>query len=377
MGDLSPAHMQARTVLRGMDKHMKILFPSQPAHNGQPPLILPRVPTFSQSERALVGAWKAYLKWEENNPLELDEKDKSVLIQRVQAVYRKAVIRMRYFAEIWWVNFVPTTRQHLLTALPTATRYLAFVWTNNAGKTEEAIRILKAGIEANPARYTFYFHPRSPLLTPTSFLLNFEYAETQEIAGNSLEVHSTYEKLFEVLRRELESLEARIGSTPSSANNSLDSQTNGINGDHTPDINLSQTTQTSSQGTEEKPKQKSRELAERRTEYGLAIIMYMRFCNRAENLQSFRNAFKQARRDRWTPWEVYEAAALMEYHCTKAATVATKIFEKGLEIFPDEIDFVLRYLGFLISINDETSWVPRLPLVIANTDPDPRCQSII
>lgn len=98
MGDLSPAHMQARAVLRGMDKHMKILFPP---HNAQQSLVLPRVPTFSQNERALVGAWKAYLKWEEGNPLELDEKDKVVLIQRVQAVYRKAVIRMRYFAEIW------------------------------------------------------------------------------------------------------------------------------------------------------------------------------------------------------------------------------------------------------------------------------------
>jgi len=214
-------------------------------------------------------------------------------------------------------------------------------------------------------------------LPPPSFLLNFEYAETQEIAGSSPEVHSTYEKLFEVLRRELESLEARVGSTPSSTNNSLDSQTNGINGDHILDINTSQTTQTSSQGPEEKPKQKPKELAERRTEYGLAIIMYMRFCNRAENLQSFRNAFKQVRKDRWTPWEVYEAAALMEYHCTKAATVATRIFEKGLEIFPDEIDFVLRYLGFLISINDETSWVPHLLLALANTNPHPRCQSVI
>jgi cleavage stimulation factor subunit 3 len=197
--------------------------------------------------------------------------------------------------------------------------------------------------------------PVAPFSLSPSFLLNFEYAETQEIAGNFADVHLTYERLFEVLRRELESLEVRIGSAPSSANNSLDSQTNGINGDHTSDINASQATQTSSQGTEEKPVHKSKELAERRTEYGLAIIMYMRFCNRAENLQSFRNAFKQARKDRWTPWEVYEAAALMEYHCTKAATVATKIFEKGLEIFPDEIDFVLRYLGFLISINDETS----------------------
>jgi cleavage stimulation factor subunit 3 len=131
-----------------MDKHMKILFPPQQSHNGQPALVLPRVPTFSQNERALVGAWKAYLKWEEGNPLELDEKDKTVLIQRVQAVYRKAVIRMRYFTEIWLVSLTLMTRNYLI-APP---RYLAFVWTNNAGKTEEAIRILKAGIEANPAR---------------------------------------------------------------------------------------------------------------------------------------------------------------------------------------------------------------------------------
>lgn len=172
MGDLSPAHMQARAVLRGMDKHMKILFPSQQSHNGQTSLVLPRVPTFSQNERALVGAWKAYLKWEENNPLELDEKDKGILVQRVQAVYRKAVIRMRYFAEIWWVNPVSMTRRPLLTASPT--RYLAFVWTNNAGKTEEAIRILKAGIEANPARCTFRFaRDRGPLLTPAQLLVEF------------------------------------------------------------------------------------------------------------------------------------------------------------------------------------------------------------
>lgn len=169
MSDLSPAHMQARAVLRGMDKHMKILFPPPPQpHNGQPSLVLSRVPTFTQSERALVGAWKAYLKWEENNPLELEDKDKVVLIQRVQAVYRKAVIRMRYFAEIWLVSLAPDTHQHLFTL----TRYLAFVWTNNAGKTEEAIRILRAGVEANPARYVSYTsRARSPLLTPSQLLV--------------------------------------------------------------------------------------------------------------------------------------------------------------------------------------------------------------
>jgi cleavage stimulation factor subunit 3 len=47
--------------------------------------------------------------------------------------------------------------------------------------------------------------------------------------------------------------------------------------------------------------------------------------------------------------------ALMEYHCTKAADVATKIFEIGLKTFADDAEFVIRYLGFLISINDENS----------------------
>ena len=54
-------------------------------------------------------------------------------------------------------------------------------------------------------------------------------------------------------------------------------------------------------------------------------------------------------------------SALMEYHCNKdgASTgVASRIFEKGLEIYGDEIEFVLRYLGFLISVNDENSCVP-------------------
>jgi len=45
----------------------------------------------------------------------------------------------------------------------------------------------------------------------------------------------------------------------------------------------------------------------------------------------------------------------MEYHRSEEKSVASRIFEKGLDIFGDEIDYVLRYLGFLISINDENS----------------------
>lgn len=45
----------------------------------------------------------------------------------------------------------------------------------------------------------------------------------------------------------------------------------------------------------------------------------------------------------------------MEYHATKTAEVSTKIFELGMKQFASDVEFVVRYLGFLISINDDTS----------------------
>ncbi|KAJ7764395.1 hypothetical protein B0H16DRAFT_1661727 [Mycena metata] len=75
MSDLSPAHMQARTVLRQLTIYLNGAF------SGQEP----------------------YLKWEEGNPLAIEEKDHALLISRIQMVYRKAVICMRYYPEIWSV----------------------------------------------------------------------------------------------------------------------------------------------------------------------------------------------------------------------------------------------------------------------------------
>ena len=50
------------------------------------------------------------------------------------------------------------------------------------------------------------------------------------------------------------------------------------------------------------------------------------------------------------------SAALMEYHCgNKDIPLASRIFEKAMELYGDEVEFVLRYLGFLISVNDENS----------------------
>lgn len=46
---------------------------------------------------------------------------------------------------------------------------------------------------------------------------------------------------------------------------------------------------------------------------------------------------------------------MMEYHTNKDAAVAIRIFELGFKLFSDDVDYVIRYLQFLLSINDDTS----------------------
>ncbi|KAG0133406.1 hypothetical protein HOY82DRAFT_641056 [Tuber indicum] len=51
--------------------------------------------------------------------------------------------------------------------------------------------------------------------------------------------------------------------------------------------------------------------------------------------------------------DVYVASALIEYHCYKHPA-ALKIFGRGRRIFPDDENFVLEYLKFLVAINNIT-----------------------
>ena len=67
----------------------------------------------------------------------------------------------------------------------------------------------------------------------------------------------------------------------------------------------------------------------------------------------------------------------MEYHCSDDKSVASRIFEKGLDTFGDEIEFVLRYLGFLMSINDENSEVSMCLSSFSAYNNFVRCKSLI
>lgn len=93
--------------------------------------------------------------------MEIEEKDKAQLHTRLQGVYRKALVRMRFFSEIWYVVSIAIGRLRELCVV----RYMAYVWYMNLSndtslpeqkrkdRRDEALNILKSGIQANPSRY--------------------------------------------------------------------------------------------------------------------------------------------------------------------------------------------------------------------------------
>jgi cleavage stimulation factor subunit 3 len=269
MSKCMPSYMQARQVYRNLRTMTPPLYPPVTTSASVPGLFLPAPPTFTAGDRALVAAWKAYLKWEESNPLELEDKDKATLNHRLTGAYRAALVRMRFFSEIW---------------------YMAYQWHRSIGKDTEAEALLKTGLEANP----------------TSFVLNFAQAEVLETKNSLAEAHELYSTFLRKLESELEDVEART----SSANSSIMSDPNVTANDSMLSLNpnLSQVSSQGSQGPPVVEDKKGKELKDRKAEYGVVWVKYMRFARRAEGLQAARDVFKKARQSKWTPWEVYDAS---------------------------------------------------------------------
>lgn len=87
----------------------------------------------------------------------------------------------------------------------------------------------------------------------------------------------------------------------------------------------------------------------------LCYIQYMKFCRRTEGTTSARLVFKKAREDPRTSYQVYIAAALMEYYCTKDNKIAGNVFELGFKKFKSNPNYVLEYTKFLSHLNEDNN----------------------
>ncbi|KZT38712.1 hypothetical protein SISSUDRAFT_985867 [Sistotremastrum suecicum HHB10207 ss-3] len=316
------SYTTAKLKLKELRDHLGPLYPTLTAAPGhRVPFNLPSPPTFIPGEKNLRDRWLHYLNWEESNPLMLEIQTKEggkEFVSRLKGIYKNAVVKMRFYGEIW---------------------FRWFTWFNDLEKDkrldkENPLDILIAGIEANP----------------TSFLLNYALAEQYEIQQKYDEVNKTYNTFLEALQKELDEIEARL---PPPSENGADDQP-------------------SSQGSDKskpdgKEKDPERELFQRRIrEMGSAWCMYMRFARRSQDQVASRKVFAQARKAKHLDWRVFDYAALTEYHLTKAANIATNIYESGLKRHPTDVEFICQYLQFLININDESNARSLFERVITN-----------
>ncbi|KAB8228546.1 mRNA 3'-end-processing protein rna14 [Aspergillus alliaceus] len=299
---------------------------------------LPRLPPVLGSDGDIefgqqVDIWKRWIKWEKGDPLVLKEEDQTAFKARVIYVYKQALMALRFLPEIWF-------------------EAAEFCFLNDM--EEEGNKFLKNGIDANPE----------------SCLLAFKRADRLEITSESeqdpikrgAEVREPYDKLLNALY----DLIAKARTRESQDVARLEEAFAKINSDtQLPRADDDDDDQSDSKARESV---KNAQVEALRNAHAMQIgilsktvsfawIALMRAMRRIQGkgkpgeMPGSRQVFADARKRGRITSDVYIASALIEYHCYKDPA-ATKIFERGAKLFPEDENFALEYLKHLIDIND-------------------------
>lgn len=283
-----------------------------------------------------VDTWRRWVAYErDDDPLALKTEDLPSYHARVLHVYTQAIMALRFWPEIWY-------------------EAAEFCFSQNLDA--EGLKFLQDGSRANPE----------------SCLLAFKLADriegttTAESGDDSIKergdkVRKPYNELINALYCLLDKFKARQDRLISDAKANAARQ-----------LSLAQY----DGDDEEAAKQNSEALAAQiqtieggngpqilllRKTITHSWICLMRAMRRVqgqgkpgEAIGGSRQVFSDARKRGQVTSDVYIASALIEYHCYKDP-VATKIFERGVKLFPYDEQFVLAYLKHLIATNDVTS----------------------
>ncbi|KAK0536636.1 mRNA 3'-end-processing protein rna14 [Tilletia horrida] len=344
LGDRSAAYMTARSALREL--HSLVDHLHRPALPRLPAWFATHLPNAAyydvDRDRDLAEDWKKYLSWEAKNPLRIDEP--ATLQARVIGAYKRAMMTMRFYPEIWY----------------SASSYCASV-----GRSDEAVEWLRDGMKACPG----------------SFLLSFAFVDLQEGRKQTSECSSVLDALLQVVHSKIDNRLADVaaqcaaidaeGTAARAALLEAKRKTGAVE-------DLAGEERELERQQEEKRTERKRVIeAEARPETdelkesaALIWIKHMQFLRRTEGIRSTRALFGKARKSPYCTWQVWEANALIEYHCSKDKNVATKVFELALKTFGEDEAFVTRYLEFLITINDDSNARALLERVIPTFPPE-------
>ncbi|KAE8226512.1 hypothetical protein CF319_g912 [Tilletia indica] len=344
LADRSAAYMTARSALREL--HSLVDHLHRPA--------LPRLPAWSAThlhnahryhvghDRELAEDWKKYLAWEAKNPLLLD--DPALLQARVLGAYKRAMMTMRFYPEIW---------------------YSASSYYSGIGRSDEAVEWLKNGMEACPG----------------SFLLSFAFVDLQESRKQTSECSAILDALLLDVHGKIEARQAKVqeacsaidaeGEALRAALLEAKRKTGAVEDIVGEERELERQQEEKRSARKKAIEEEARpEIDELKESSALIWIKHMQFLRRAEGIRPCRAQFGKARKSPYCTWQVWEANALIEYHCSKDKSVATKVFELALKTFGGDEAFVARYLEFLITINDDSNARALLERVIPTFPPE-------
>lgn len=300
---------------------------------------------------AQVNLWKAWIQWEKEDPLLVKEEKPELYNQRVIYLYKQALMPLRFWPELW---------------------YDAAEWCFQNGLEKEGNEFLQNGIDANPESCLLAFRRAHQLE-----LGDHEDGDNAAIRKGEA-VRAPFDRLldelYELTNKTKKREEQAIARTreafaaQQAAEEAARAAANkGGDDDEDRDEELENAKRL-------KEKEDALQLQIKAISTGFnaqmttlkKLISYtwialMRSMRRIQgkgspggNPPGFRGIFAAARKRGKLLSATYVASALIEHHCYKDAA-ATKIFERGLRLFPDDEEFALEYIKHLMKLDDLTS----------------------
>ncbi|KAI9822453.1 MAG: Cleavage stimulation factor subunit 3 [Pycnora praestabilis] len=342
----SPAYMSARSSFTQLQNITRDL------HRTTLPILPPALGFEGDLEYLQqIDIWKKWLQWEKDDPLVLKDEDLAAYHGRILYVFKQAVMALRFWPEMW---------------------FDASEYCYQNGLEKEGDDFLTKGVAANPESCLLAFKHADRLESTT---LNEEGEESAKRRG--IAVREPYDKVLDALYELIVKSKSRetknVARIEEYFSNNSNLSFNGLRGIEDDEDEMEDT----SNEAKEAAKKSQLEAVQNGSAVQIRLlsrtvsfvwIALMRAMRRVQGkgkvgdpIGGSRQIFTDARKRGRLTSDVYVASALIEYHCYKDPA-ATKIFERGMKLFPEDENFALEYLKHLIAINDITSGSPSIPI---------------
>lgn len=297
-----------------------------------------------------VGLWKKWIQWEKDDPLMLKEDKLDVYYKRVLYLYKQALMALRFWPELW---------------------YEAAEWCFENNLETEGNDFLKQGMEANPESCLLAFRQSHQIELKDDFE-DDEHKTIRKGAAVRAPIDSVLKELYELtnklktreeqaITRTKEAFAARQAAEEAARSNAKKDSDD----DDGEDEEIARQSKAREEALQTQIKNISAaydvQIKTLKKTISYAWIALMRIMRRIQGKGApnatppgFRGIFAEARKMGKLVSDVYVASALIEHHCYQDPA-STKIFDRGMKLFPDDEHFALEYIKHLVKLNDLTS----------------------